>query len=261
MSTSTKMIIVLGVVISLTFIAAFGGMLVMAQQSGETAQEAFFQAVASGQPEQVLEQCHPALRQEIDMPVLATWMQAINKHLGEYRSLSAKNFTTSTRIENGTYVFKSEGEVLFERGTAQSELIFTGGSLTRFQIDTKALPAGWFTGPAESDLYQTRSRVFLNTFLQGRGKKTRELMHEVLQGMASNKTLKDQLAWVKGYSGEIQNIKYLSEDIQIKGNDQRLTVTFLAEGTEANMEATVSFQFAGLKGHLVAYRWKPTDRP
>ena len=262
MSTFAKTIIILGAVCVLaviTLVAAFGGTLYIAQQQGESAQEAFFQAINSGKAEQVLKQCHPALREEIDVPVLTAWMQAIQEHLGEFQGLSATNFTSSGRISDGTLVLKIQGEVQLERGTAQSELVTFGGKLTRFNVDTKALPNGWFQGPAKSDLYQTRSKKFLNTFLKANGDDIREQMDDVLKGMANDKELADQLAWLTGYAGEIKSIDYVSEGMETIRDHQRLTVRFLAKGTEANVEATVSFQFEGLKGYLIAYHWKPTD--
>lgn len=260
MNTFLRVVLILVVVGALgigALVAAFCGALCFAQQRGHEAQATFFEAVESGQPEQLLIQCDPSLREDIDAPVLAVWMEAFTTNLGEFQGLSVADFATSVDYRNGKSVLKSKGTVRFKEGTAQSELVLIDGKMTRFNVDTKALPDGWFQGPAKSDLYKNRSEKFLNCFLQGDPDTLREQMDRLLQSMASDKTLRDQLEWVTGYAGEIKKMTYVSEAMETKGDLQRLTVRFLVEGSDENLDATVSFQFNGLKGHLVAYHWRP----
>ena len=88
-----KVLMILGVVF-LVVIVGFVALLIWAQRSGNASQEAFFKAVGSGDATQVTAMFHPALREEVDEPVLAAWMQEVKSKLGNFTGLSKSHFNT-----------------------------------------------------------------------------------------------------------------------------------------------------------------------
>jgi hypothetical protein len=132
-------------------IVSFVGLLFWAQRAGSQQQERFFQAVMSGDPSVLLALCDPALRDQIDAPVLAQWMGQVRKQLGDYKGLSSSDFSTSANTtEQGTLI-QSEGTVHFQSGDAKSELEFLNNLLVKFSIESEKIPpAGspaWMTLP------------------------------------------------------------------------------------------------------------------
>src|SRR6266480_7081976 len=123
---SKKLLIILAAlgVVLIGCLALCGGFLFWAQRAGTELQTRFFTALDSGNVNQVQAMLHPALREEVDEPLLAAWMAEVHRDLGKFQGLSKTDFSTSVSYADGAKVTESTGTVNFEHGTAKSELIF-----------------------------------------------------------------------------------------------------------------------------------------
>lgn len=83
-----KVLMILGVVF-LAVIVGFVLLLVWAGESSAKDQDRFFTAVLSGDPAKVMELIHPEMREEVDEPVLAAWMECVKNHLGSYKGANS----------------------------------------------------------------------------------------------------------------------------------------------------------------------------
>ena len=152
-----KVLMVLGVV----FLCLIGGctvLLIWAQRSGSAHQQKFFTAVLSGDPKKVMALCHPAMKEEVDAPVLGAWMAVVKANLGEFKGLSKTDFNTSTDYKNGHWITESKGTVNFEKGQAQAELRFINGKIVFFHVTSDKIPVAWFKGPVGTELYKRLKR-------------------------------------------------------------------------------------------------------
>jgi len=246
-----KVLIGCGVVF-LVLIALFVCLLVWAKKTGGKHQEKFFAAIATGDAGKVMAQFHPALSEEVDEPVLEVWIQAVNENLGAYKGLSAADFHTSTKYENGVALTESKGRINFEKGKAQSELKLRDGKLIAFNVTSDSIPKDFFKGPASTDLYRRRGKEFLTLFLENKPDQAFEEMHPNLQKAVPLDKLKDMISKVASKAGALKSITYQSEDIT-PGDIVKLGVTYKVECEKASTTALVEFQFVGLKGHLVSF--------
>ena len=175
-----KVLMVLGIIF-LVVIVGFVALLIWAQKSGSGLQEKFFLAVLSGEPNQVTAMLDPSAQKEVDEPVLAAWMQAVKTNLGGFKGLSKTNFNTSVNYKDGAKITESIGTVEFEKGDANSELVFRDDRIVKFLIVSKALPDDWFKGPVSTDLYRRKGKEFLTYVLENEPQKAFDMMHEALQ--------------------------------------------------------------------------------
>jgi len=236
----------------LLLIVGFAGLMFWLQRSGEAHQEKFFAAVATGNPENVMALFHPALREEVDAPVLAAWIKAVNEHLGRFQGLAATSFSTSTKYEQGVKITESHGTVHFEKGTAESELSFRDDQLVSFKVESETIPDDWFNGPADSDTYRQKGAKFLQHFLRDESDAAQAMMHPALQKLVPLEKLKTMTADVGARTGKLDTVSYQSESFET-GEDQVLTITYDLACEKQTTTATVKFQFVDMKGHLLAF--------
>lgn len=231
-------------------IVLFAGVLAWAMKSGAEHQERFFAAVDSGDPARVMAIFHPALGEEVDEPVLAAWIQAVNRQLGGFRGLSKTDFNTATRFDGGVRRTESQGTVNFEKGTAQSRLVFYGDQLVEFSVESETLK-DWFEGPASTEIYRTRGAEFLGHVLRNEPDAASAMMHPALREVLPLDKLKEMIANLSA-AGPLKAVEYHADNVEPDGG-HNLTVLYRVACENNETLASVTFQFVGLKGHLVAF--------
>jgi hypothetical protein len=246
-----KVLTVFGVLF-LVIIVSFGGMLFWAQRSGSELQARFFEAVGSGDPQQVTALFHPLLRDEVDEPVLAAWMAEVHDVLGTFQGLSKTDFATSSKLENSETVSESEGTVNFEKGSAKSKLVFRNSKVVEFSVESDQVPPDWFKGPADSKLYRQRGEQFLKHFLNNEPEQAFAMMHEALQKELPLEALRTMIESVQQKAGGLKSLEYLSDRFD-NTEGQTLKVLYQVDCEDAQTTAEVDFRFIGLKGHLIAF--------
>ncbi|MHC4985608.1 MAG: hypothetical protein ACYTFO_05575 [Planctomycetota bacterium] len=252
-----KVLMILGVVF-LVGVGGFIAILVWAHAAGSAKQEAFFKAVGSGDPQQVLELFHPALREQFDAPVLAEWMKAFNESLGEFKGLSSSGFSTSTKTTDAGTETESEGTVNFEKGLAQSRSVFLDGLITEFKVESEALAGvDWFAnGPSDTALYRQRGEQMLRLFLTGDAAGAHAMFHESYQEDFPLAEVEQQAASAAGALGAVQSIEVTSDEFKKIGAAQVLTVFYDVTCANGAPKASVTFRFIELKGYIVEFKMR-----
>ena len=252
-----KVLIVAGALF-LILVAGFVAVLVWGQRAGQGIQEKFFRAVMSGDPQQVTAMFHPALREEVDEPVLAVWMRAAKEGLGAFQGLSKTDFSTSVEYKDGAKNTESKGKVLFEKGQAQSLLVFRDDQIVKFEIESERIGKDWFkAGPADAVLYLGRGQTFLDAFAGGRTKDAFAMMHAELQKQVPADKLQAMADQVAQAFGKVQSLKPARDEFDPTA--QTLCVYYRAECEKTPAEADVLFRFLGLKGHILGFNMKPAE--
>ncbi len=249
-----KLLMVFGAAL-LLLVAAVAAVLIWAQRAGSEQQEKFFTAVSSGDPQQVLALCDPALAEQVDAPVLGAWMKEVQKQLGAYRAMSATDFNTSMNATDQGTVITSKGTVHFEKGDAKSDLTFTNGKLTAFEINSDKISGDWFQGFSDTKLFRDRGEEFIRKFFAKDVAGTAALMHEALRKEAPDDKIKSMMDAVVGAAGPVKSIKYLKEKFTTE-DGQQLLIDYEVEAEKAKVVFDVKFRFIGLKGHLAGFNFQ-----
>lgn len=249
-----KLLMVFGAAM-LLLVAAVAALLIWAQRAGSEQQEKFFTAVTSGDPQKVLALCDPALAEQVDAPVLGAWMQEVQKQLGAYRALSATEFDTSMNATDRGTVVTSKGVVHFEKGDAKSDLTFTDGKLTAFEINSDKIAGDWFQGFGDTKLFRDRGEGFVQKFFAKDVAGTASMMHEALRKEAPDDKIKSMMDAVVGAAGPVKSIKFLKEKFTTD-DGQQLQIDYEVEAEKAKVVFNVKYRFIGLKGHLAGFNFQ-----
>jgi hypothetical protein len=237
---------------ALLLMVACGGVLLWAFQSTASHQGLFFTAVQSGDPLQVTALMHESLAAEVDEPVLAVWIAAVRKELGPVTGFAGFN-TAANATADGTRL-ESKATVNFERGTAQSELVFLNDKLVSFKVQSDKLK-DWRQGPPATAVYEELGRTFLASFLSGNADETFAMMHEGLQKELPKDQLRAMMDRVSGQTGALDKIAFDVSKFAVNGADKvpTLKLYYQLACQKAAAKAEVTVQFVDLKGHLLGF--------
>lgn len=239
-----------GCAVSLALIVAIvAALMVWAFKAGSQQQNAFYAAVYADSPDALLAMMDPALRTEVDAPVIAQWMAAMKANLGPIKGLKAADFSTNRRFENGKTVEESKGTVRFEKGDASSELVLVDGKLVKFNVESERL-ANWFTELSDTALYREQGQKCLELMFTGQGAEAHAMMHPNLQTNLPLESLVSTLNDLMPKVGALKQVTCASESFT-PGDTPELSLVYDIVCESGLLKGTIDFQFVGMKGHLV----------
>jgi hypothetical protein len=216
----------------------------------------------SGDANRVTALFDPALRAEVDEPILAQWMVVFKANLGDLKGLSKTDFNTSTNVTSAGRFTETSGKVNFEKGDANSQLKFKDGKIVAFDIvSDKIKNADWLKLPGAGDrqLYRDRGKQFLTFFLTDKADGASAMMHRSLRDAAPMEKLKKMMADVAAQAGAMKSVEYLSEE---PGPSDDVKILYKVQGEKASTVASVKFQLDGMKLSLLAFKLsEKADRP
>jgi len=248
-----KLFKILGVVF-LVLILLVVGMLIWGHKAGSKRQEEFFKVVGTGEPEKLLQMIEPDLAKKVDKPVLGAWMKAINTNLGAFKGLSKKKFNTKSDTSGGVTTVQSKGTVLFEKGEAESELVFRGDRLVKFFVSSDKITNAWFKDEGIHALCRQRAQTFLTSFLANEADQAYALLHTAFQEQMPEDKFKAMVGRITTNVGALQKltyrgVKYTDE----KGKSFTVRLFYDVVCARGKTVAEVTFQFAEMAAHLNSF--------
>lgn len=243
---------VLGIIFVVLIVGVIG-LFILGHSAGSSGQEKFFAAVNAGDAQALLNLMNPALREQVDEPVLAEWIKCVNTNLGKYQGVSKTDFNFDTSVENGIKTGRYQGTVNFEKGQAKSELKFQNDQLVAFNVDSDKFPSDWFKGPGKTDLYQQQGKKFIELALGDQAQKAFEMEHPTVQKEMPLEKFQAVMGRISKAVGTVKSVEYDSDKATGKKSQISLDITYQVKCQKKTFPAKVRFQFVGLKGHLVAF--------
>jgi hypothetical protein len=222
------------------------------------AQDKFFIAVGSGDPQRVMALMHPELKKQVDEPLLADWMKQLNASLGKYEGMSWTDWNASVKIENGVKYNKAKGTFNFAKGDAKGEFVYAGGQLTSFKVDSDKLPKDWFRGPSDPTMYRNRGADFLRHLYARQFEAAYALTDQRFRDSVSLQTLENAAAEMESAMGKVGKVEFDHQQWLAEGGG-RLAIYYRVEsekpldGVTPYLHAEVQFVFEGLKGFLMKF--------
>ena len=251
-----KVLKILGLVF-LVLVVGIVGLFVWAHKSGAGKQEEFFEAVYSDNPANVMAMFHPAMSEEVDEPVLATWMRVFKERHGEFKGLSATNFSTNKEIQDGVGVLSTEGTVNFANGTARSKLVFRDGQITNWSVESEKMTQDWFEGPDDTTFYQQRAKTVLTHLLSNEPAKAFALFGPALRESSPMTRTADIAERAPKILGELESITFMDESFEVTDTGQYLTVRHAVTCKKTSAVGTVRFRFSKMKGLITQFSIDP----
>ncbi len=214
-------------------------------------QQDFFSAVQSGQVKQLTKQMRPELLVEIDEPVLAAWMNAINEKLGSVKNIQQTGFSNEGGLTNR--IKTSDATIHFERGTATSSLKTVNGELIGFNVTSAELGDDWFQGPTTTTVYEEMGLTFIKRFLAGQTDDAYAMCHPALQEVIDAETFAQMSQGIRENAGALKSATFKSSRMDLSDGGQTLLLNFNINCEEATGTCEIKVQFVGMKGHLLGY--------
>ena len=137
-------------IILLALVAGCFGCLWLMHGEGSSVQEDFYALLATGDAEKVHAAFHPTLAEEIDVPVLAEWMKAVDERLGKFQGMGKTDMGLTTKSTDKGKLFEFRGTATFEKGEAKSMVRTLDGKYAAFHVESELLK-NWFTGVTCTD--------------------------------------------------------------------------------------------------------------
>ena len=215
-------------------------------------QDSFFQTLTTEPIEEVYGLMHPALARLIDEPVLETWTEAVRDSLGEPNDIQVTNTSEKQRTDQGDTLL-TIADVKFSKGKATSRLETLNGQLIAFKIDSDQLK-GWFrNGPENVTLYVEEGRSFIRRFMLRESNSAFNLCHPALQKQVPHPKLAKMIMEITNSSGPMNSVEYVSKELNFTDESQKLILNYQVDCENTTVNAQITFQFVGMKGHLVAF--------
>ena len=248
-----KTLAVVGVIAVVAVALLVGGQWLWSIGRGSQPQREFFKAVGSGDPDKVLALLTPEARDDIDRPILAAWMAAIQTRLGRFIDVSADGFLLERTDVNGSQWIDTRANVNFENGAARSHVVFRDGKIDSFEVTGERLGNDWFTGPADTQLYRQRGRQLLTYLLTDRPGDAYVMMHPGLQRHLPIDQLGLMIAATIGHRGRLKSVSYAREIFSADKDGPSLRVYYSVACENNTRQGYVQFGFVDLKGHVVGF--------
>jgi len=242
---------ILGVVF-LVIIAGLAGILLWAGGSGKAEVKRFFDAVATGDTKAVTAILAPQVAADLDEPVLAVWIAALNARLGAYQGLSATDFHARAAVEGGVRQVECEGTARFEKGEAKVRVTSAGGKVIGFSVKSDKL-MDWFDR-VDGALYRERAKAFIDAAFADREEHAFAMMAPELKAVMPLEKLKERMAAVRERTGTLRAMRFADDAFAREEDVPTLRLTATVEGEKATVPATFKFQFPAMKGALLGFR-------
>ncbi len=213
----------------------------------------FFQHVGKSDLAKLFEMMDPSLRQEIDEPMLAAWVEAFNARLGAVQQIERKGW--SKKLAANGLIEESQCDVTCANGKAQSKLAVLNGKLISFDITSEKLD-GWFEGPATTTIYETRGDTFVRDALTGDLDKAYATCHQALQAVVSAEEFAEMVKSVKDKIGTLKQVELQGVRFDRTESNGDLLVEYRVVGEKDATTCELKMQFVGLKGHLLGFNFQ-----
>ena len=213
----------------------------------------FFQLVASGDANRLMRDMESDLQAEIDAPVLAAWMAALNERLGRVTEIKLNG--ASRKLSTRGILVSTSCDITFQRGKASSELTTLNGKVIGFNVASKQM-ANFFQGPTSTDLYEEQAKEFINRFLAGEAQAAHDLCHKALQDVVPLPQLQEMMTVVTPKVGNPTQVSLIDTRTEITDTANKLFLDFDVIGDAGNAQCQITIEFVGLKGHLLGFNFQ-----
>jgi len=240
--------------IFLLLIVGFGGLLVWAYREGEEQQQRFFDAIASGDPQQFIGLMDKSLAEQVDAPVLRMWMANVKEALGPFQGLAKSKFSTKKNLTEAGWVTESSGDALFQNGTVQVGLTLLGDKLVGYEVSGDLLRnVDWLTESPADEIYRERARRLIGHLVAREADEALAMMHAKLRERITADQLVAGMTKFAEQYGELEGIEVTDERFVDAPGDKSLTVKMLCTFSKQKAPAEVRFEFDTARGHITAF--------
>ena len=213
------------------------------------AEDKFFVAVESGDPNELLGLFHPDLRNQVDAAVIDSWMKVLNETYGSYEGLSWADFKTGVNLGGDGKEQTAEGTFNFKRKSVKAKFTYLNSQLIGFDVKHPAAIWNQVFPRIKPDAYSELNQRMLKSLFSGDYDQVRRDTFfadddEVLGNLKKlSKDVQQTLGELK--SAKLLHSQWLPTD---KASDWRLTSVYRCEAEKDFQNMLVGIGMKGMKG-------------
>ncbi len=247
-----KVLKILGIIF-IVIIVGFVGLMFWAHGEGEEQQARFFAAIASEDPNNLIDMMGDDLKKQVDPPVLRMWMIWVNQKLGKFTGLAASDFNTQKKmIDTGTLV-ETSGTANFEKGQAKVRLTLLNGKIEGYEVTSDALKGNWLSDPKD-DLYRNRAKELITYLVNCQIDQAVPMMHEAILKQISKEDMLSGMTKFADQFGKLKSIEIVDEEFIDGETDKSLVIRLVCQFENGKANAFVRFDFDSARGHILAFK-------
>jgi len=238
-------------------LAAFGSSQLLAQESPkpefEKVAENFMERLLAGDTDEVFELFDSRLTAEVDPPILMALINGAQKELGPFESFEV---TDVSQQEQGDVVLDTLSATFKHEGAESLlQLTLLKDKIISFSLKSDDLQ-DWFHGPQSTEFYEDQCEAFIQHFIDGDEKQVRKMCHPALLEQVDEKGLAPMFKFVQDKLGELESQQLIDSNYEENDKTQKLRLNYLLKGDQGELSLKITFQFVGMRGHLLAFSWK-----
>lgn len=214
-------------------------------------------AIASEDADAFMSLCVPGLENEIDRPVLLTWMRELNRTCGVNQQRLGDTVEHRVKFTPKTRQIHTQVDMMYENGIVSSSLVIENGLIAGYSIQSDLLAEDWFQGPSNASLYFERSERLLLGLLSEEYSEIKLLMHPALDDIVTLEKLESIQAAVREMIGEVKSIARLGGEFESTDTQDKMILQFRITGDEGEVIADTTTIFDGMKGSFIEFNYTP----
>ncbi|MGB7345075.1 MAG: hypothetical protein WBD20_12750 [Pirellulaceae bacterium] len=217
------------------------------------AEDKFFVAVASGDPNELLGLFHADLREKVDAAVIESWMKVFNETHGSYEGLSWSDFKTGVNLGAAGKEQIAEGTFNFKRGSTKAKFTYLNDQLVGFDVTQPDAVWNQIFPGIEPEAYSDLNQRFLSALFSGDYDEVRADTFfadddEILGSLKKlSQDCQQELGKLK--SATLLHRQWLPTD---KATDWRLTSIYRCEAEKGTQNMLVGMGLKGMKGLITS---------
>ncbi|TWT95677.1 hypothetical protein [Neorhodopirellula pilleata] len=214
-------------------------------------------AIAAEDTEAFMALCVPGLENEIDRPLLLTWMQELNRACGANQQRLGNTVEYAVRFTPQTRQIHTKVDLLYQNGVVSSSLVIENGLIAGYSIQSDSLDKGWFQGPSDASLYFERSEKLLVGLLNEKYTELEPLMHPALNELVTLEKLQSIQSAASEMIGDIESVVRLGGEFESNDTQDKMTLKFRITGDQGEVIADAVTIFDGMKGSIIEFNYTP----
>ena len=215
----------------------------------------FFDEIATGKTEGLVNMMDPALQALVDEPVLDTLVKAINSNLGAVTSIEIEEPNTEVPTESENGAEELSAKIKFKKGEADARLSLQDGKLMAFNVSSKSL-IDWLKKPDDISVYVNGSEQFIKLFMANSGDDAYKMLHPELKKVVSREQFQKMIEQVRAANGELEQVTFESDRWENSKGIGTLNLLYELKCKEKNAACEMKIQFLGMQGQILGFQFK-----
>ena len=218
----------------------------------------FLEALGANDVEKIVALFPPQMQKNVERPVLAAFLLQMSRHLGEFEGVDQTQWFKQSRLEDGQFTAKVEGEASFSNQKLEFLLQSEAGFLLSFNLFGLPADLSFVSKIEDKDHYLRQGEGLLRAMASGEFERGFAMLPASLLEDAGEQRQQftDQVAGLTAGLGALNSVKSSSAELI---DDEYWRFHYTLEFENGRMLGWVEFEFSPLQGSIISFNLRPNE--